>query len=136
MENRIYSDPNAYILRRVETPKQKVDLMHIEKVMYPVNYNDWTTHYDTNNFNCSCKDKKCEHKNNCFDISKLLPLLMGGKSDLNSMLPSLLSGLGVSKDIMPLLNNFSNLNKPKKVEAHVVEKKENGKISNYKRVEE
>ena len=136
MDNKIYSDPNAYIQRIVEKPKQKVDMMHIEKVIYPVNYNDFTTHYDNNSFNCKSENKKCEHKNNNFDISKLLPLLIGGKGSLDSMLPSLLSGLGVSKDIMPLLNNFSNLNKPKKVTAKVLSDENNDSITKYKKVEQ
>jgi len=135
MDNNIYSDPNAYIYRVVEKPKPKVDMMHIEKVIYPVNYNDFTTHYDNNSFNCKGENKKCEHKNNNFDISKLLPLLVGGKGSLDSMLPTLLSGLGVSKDILPLLNNFNNINKAKKVEAKVVKTENNDFFYKNKKVE-
>lgn len=134
MENYIYSDPNAYIKRVAEKPKQKVDLMHIEKVIYPINYNDFTTHID-NNFESKKEKPVNSGNNNSFDISKLLPLLMGNKGGLESMLPSLLSGLGVSKDVLPLLNNFTGLNKPKKVEAKVVETTSSDSISRYKKVE-
>lgn len=137
MENGIYSDPNAYIKREIVKPKQKVDLMHIEKVMYPVNYDNFSCpHHDKTAFDNKQAQEPQQHKSGPnFDISKLLPLLTGGKGNLNSMLPGLLSGLGVNKDILPLLNNFTNLNKPKKVEAKVVETANTDSISKYKRVE-
>lgn len=135
MENKIYSDPNAFVKLQVEKPKQKVDMMHIEKVMYPVNYNEFTTHFDNTCFE-NKKEDLPSRKNNNFDISKLLPLLAGGKGSLDSMLPTLLSGLGVSKDVLPFLNNFTNINKPKKVEAKVIKFENGDSISKYRKVRE
>lgn len=135
MENEVYHDPNAFIKREAEKPKQKVDMMHIEKVMYPVNYDNYTTPHDHTSFETKKEDKESSNNNQNFgfDISKLLPLLMG-KGNLNSMLPSLLSNLGMSQDILPLLSNFNNFNKAKKVTAKVVNTTEDT-ISKYKRVE-
>lgn len=136
MENGIYSDPNAYIKREIKKPKQKVDLMHIEKVMYPVNYDNYV-HYDKSSFESKPLPQQNEqhHQGFNFDLSKLLPLLAGGKGNLTSMIPSLLSGLGMNKDILPLLNNFTNMNKPKKVSAKVVDSHEDT-ISKYKKVKD
>lgn len=127
MENGLYYDPNAFIKRRVEKEKPKVDLMHIEKVIYPINYENFPSHYE----HLECKPKKeeqcCNRPN--FDISKLMPLFAGG--NLNNLLPNLLSNLGLNNDILKLLNNF---NGPKQVKAEVVENVDT--ISKYKKVEE
>ena len=106
MENELYHDPNAFIKRVVEQPKQKVDKMHIEKVMYPVNYDNFSEHHDKSSFEKPKADFPQQQHSSGFDISKILPLL----------------------------NNFTNMNKPKKVTAKVVDASKDT-ISKYKRVE-
>lgn len=125
-----YYDKNAFIERKVPK-KQKVDLNHIEKVVYPVNYGEFPEHYDKNMF----VNPHPPRPKSSFDISKILPLLLNG-GDISSLMPTLLSNLGMGKELLPLLNSIP---KTKKVEATVVEKdKENDEdsISKYERVED
>lgn len=126
----MYFDKNAYITRVKVQEKPKVDLQHIEKVMYPVNYENTPEHYDKNMFKDRCKKTPPPPKPS-FDIAKLLPLLLG-KGDLSSLLPSLLSNMGMGSDVMQLIKNFAPM---KKVEAKVVDDFEKDSISKYPKIE-
>lgn len=128
-ESSFYTDPNAFIRREPSPKKEKVDLCHIERSIYPINYEQFPEHFDRNIFKNPHPPEQPRSK---FNLGSLLPLLMKKNSDLSSLLPSLLSSLGMGNEIMPLLNNIS---KPKKVEARVVENFDNNSISNYERVE-
>lgn len=131
----LYFDKNAYIQRVKVEEKKKVDLNHIEKVMYPVNYDSLPEHFDKDVFTSPKKDTKPspQQQKPQFDISKLLPLLMN-KGDMSSLLPNLLSSFngGMGKDILPLIKNFAS---PKKVEAKVVESFSKDSISKYPKIE-
>ena len=76
MENELYHDPNAFIKRVVEQPKQKVDKMHIEKVMYPVNYDNFSEHHDKSSFEKPKADFPQQQHSSGFDISKILQFLL------------------------------------------------------------
>lgn len=124
----LYCDPNAKYNRKIEPPKQKVDLNHIEKIMYPQNYNNIETHYDKNAF-CPPPKPVPQPKPN-FDLSQLLGLL-GGNSNLSSLLPSLLKNIGADNQLLSLLKKTAPT---KKVEAKVIEKSDS--ISKYERVKD
>ena len=125
-----YFDKNAYVSRVKVQEKPKVDLQHIEKVIYPVNYENVPEHYDKDIFKDRTPPKAPPPRPN-FDISKLLPLLMN-KGDMSSLLPNLLSNMGMSGEISNLLKNFAPM---KKVEAKVVENFNSDSISKYPKVE-
>ncbi len=126
----LYYDKNAYVLRAKVQEKPKVDLQHIEKVVYPVNYDNMPEHYDKNIF-MEKKPPAPPPQKPAFDISKLLPLLLN-KGDISSLLPNLLSGMGMGGDVSNLLKNFAPI---KKVEAKVVEDFSKDSISKYPKIE-
>ena len=126
----LYFDKNAYILRANVKEKPKIDLQHIEKVVYPVNYDNMPEHYDKNMF-LEKKPKPMPPPKPSFDISKLLPLLFN-KGDISSLLPNLLSGLGMGGDVANLLKNFAPI---KKVEAKVIDDFSKDSISKYPKIE-
>ena len=114
MENEIatiYCDPNAYIMREKVESKPKVDLNHIEKVVYPVSYGDFSQHYKKNEFKNPNPPQSSSNKksNQGIDINKLLPLLTG-KGNISSLMPNILNNLGINQDVLKMFNNFS-LNK-------------------------
>lgn len=120
----VYFDKNAYITRVKVQEKPKVDLQHIERVIYPVNYENMPEHYDKNMF---VERKTASPPKPGLDISKILPLLLG-KGDMSSLLPNLLSNMGMNGEIAQLLKNFAPI---KKVEAKVVEDFNKDSISKY-----
>lgn len=120
----VYFDKNAYITRVKVQEKPKVDLQHIERVIYPVNYENMPEHYDKNMF---VERKTAPPPKPGLDISKILPLLLG-KGDMSSLLPNLLSNMGMNGEIAQLLKNFAPI---KKVEAKVVEDFNKDSISKY-----
>lgn len=131
MNESMYFDKNAFFTRVKVQEKPKVDLQHIEKVIYPVNYENMPEHYDKDMFKDRCKKTPPPPARPNFDLSKLLPLLMG-KGDLSSLLPSLLSSMGMGSDVAGLLKNFAPI---KRVEAKVVEDFEKDSISKYPKIE-
>lgn len=120
----VYFDKNAYITRVKVQEKPKVDLQHIERVIYPVNYDNLPEHYDKSMF---VERKPTPPPKPGLDISKILPLLLG-KGDMSSLLPNLLSNMGMNGEIAQLLKNFAPV---KKVEAKVVEDFNKDSISKY-----
>lgn len=124
-----YFDKNAFILKGKTPEKPKIDLQHIEKVVYPVNYENMPEHYDKNMF-AEKRSPTPPPKSN-FDISKLLPLLFN-KGDISSLLPNLLSGMGMGGELTNLLKNFAPI---KKVEAKVVDNFSKDSISKYPKIE-
>lgn len=133
-----YHDPNAYVQRvKVKSEKQKVDLNHIERVVYPQPYENIPSRYDKEHFASQSEKTSAtspkQNNNNVgggLDINKILPLLTSG-GNLNSLLPKLLGNFGVNQDILSL---FNNLKPVKKVESKVVENFESDTISKYKKV--
>lgn len=131
MNESMYFDKNAYITRVKVQEKPKVDLQHIEKVMYPINYENIPEHYDKDMFKDRCPKAPPKPPRPNFDITKLLPLLLG-KGDLSSLLPGLLSNMGMGSDVMQLIKNFAPM---KKVEAKVVDDFDKDSISKYPKIE-
>lgn len=131
MNESMYFDKNAFITRVKVQERPKVDLQHIEKVIYPVNYENMPEHYDKNIFKDRYGNVQPQPQKPNFDITKLLPLLLG-KGDLSSLLPSLLNNMGMGNDLMQLIKNFAPI---KKVEAKVVDDFEKDSISKYPKIE-
>lgn len=125
----MYFDKNAYVRRVKVQEKPKVDLQHIEKVIYPISYENIPEHYDKNMFKARQMPPPQEKPN--FDFSKLLPLLLGN-GDINSLLPKLLASMGMGENVSELIKNFAPI---KKVEAKVVEDFSKDSISKYPKVD-
>jgi len=133
MQTNFYFDPNAFVQRPKEHKEnKKMDLNHIEQVLYPEPYDKIKGKDDRERiaFSPNVKQEKTIENNNNFDISKLLPLLTGG-GNINSLLPSLLNSLGLNSNVMQIFNNFKPV---KQVENKVVKEFDKNSISKYKKV--
>lgn len=133
--NQFYYDPNAYIKKQPKQEKAKVDLNHIERVIYPQPYENLQPRYDNSTFKPKPQPEPNppQPKSN-FDLSNILKLFAGnGFGDMSKMLSSLVQNFGGNKDLGSLLNFFKPM---KKVEAKVVDENfSSDSISNFKRVE-
>jgi len=135
-DNQFYFDPNAFIQRIPKQEKPKIDLNHIERVIYPQPYQNITPRYDKSMFKPKPEIKTNENiKNNSpnFNLSNILKLFTnGGLADISKLVPNLIQNLGSNN----MLSSLFNTNKPiKKVDAKIVDNNfSTDSISNYERV--
>lgn len=119
--NQFYYDPNAYVKPQQKKEKPKIDLNHIERVIYPQPYENLPNKYANYNFvpNKKQEEKPKPNNNNGFNISNLLKMFSNTNiGDISKALPSLMQNLTGNNNLNHLLNMFKPV---KKVEAKVVE---------------